>query len=269
MERRVKNSTCKKIRYEIGQCTDVGLVRSSNEDSLLSLNLEHDNPSDMGISLYAIADGLGGYEGGETASKLALNVLADNLSKFIISTTSQKDSNNQESILKALSAGVRAANDEVVSQSRSYGNNMATTLVAALVIDDSAYIANVGDSRAYYLDNRQIRQITADHSLVANLVSGGEISPEEVYTHPQRNVITRWLGSYLNIEVDLFNEILKPNNSLMLCSDGLWEMVRNNQIQKIVREQSTAQGACEQLVEMAKKNGGIDNISIIIVKATG
>ena len=264
-----RHRVLKKLRYEIGQCSDVGLVRSSNEDNLLSLNLGHDSLSSMGISLHAIADGLGGYEGGETASKLALNVLADNLTKFVGSTKSQLDLNNRESILKALTAGVRAANNEVFSQSQACGNNMATTLVAALIIDDSAYIANVGDSRAYYLEGPQIRRITADHSLVADLVSTGEISAEELYTHPQRNVITRWLGSYLNVEADFFFEVLKPDRSLILCSDGLWEMVRDNQIEKIVQEQSTAQRACEQLVEMAKKNGGVDNISVIIVKAIG
>jgi len=264
-----KDIYIKPLKYEIGQCSDIGLVRPFNEDSVLSLNLEHNRLSDIRVSLYAVADGLGGYEGGEIASKMALKVLSDNISKFILSATSQREFNNPESISEALTAGVRAANNEVFSQSQAYANNMATTLVAALVIDGSAYIANVGDSRAYCLEGGQIRKITVDHSLVAGLVSAGEISPEELYTHPQRNIVTRWLGSHLEIEVDLFNEILKPNESLILCSDGLWEMVRDVHIEKIVWEQSTVQEACEQLVDMAKQNGGIDNISVIIVKATG
>jgi protein phosphatase len=233
------------------------------------LDLGQNRVSGASVSLYAVADGLGGYEGGEIASKMALKVMAENISKFILSASWENDLNNKAAISKALTVGIRAANNEVLSQSHTYANNMATTLVTALVINDSAYIANVGDSRAYCLDGGQIRQITVDHSLVAGLVSAGEIGPEELYTHPQRNIVTRWLGSDMNMEVDLFNEILKPNKSLILCSDGLWEMVKDIHIEKIVLEQSTAQEACEQLVDMAKQNGGIDNISVIIVKVTG
>lgn len=259
-------STTKCPKYEIGQCSDVGLVRSINEDSLLTLNFDNAGLSDLKVSLYAIADGLGGYRGGDIASKIALKVLTDNISKFILSTASQTDIHNQKLVLEALTVGVMAANNEVVSQGLAHGNNMATTLVTALLINDNAYIANVGDSRAYCLDEVQIHQITVDHSLVAKLVESGEIRPEELYTHPQRNIVTRWLGSQLNIEVDLFNELLNPNKSLILCSDGLWEMVKDFNIEKIIREQSTAQEACMQLVNMAKQNGGLDNISVIIVK---
>lgn len=264
-----KSGVFEKLRYQTGQSSDAGLIRSSNEDSLLSLDLVHDSPSGIAISLYAVADGLGGYGGGGIASKLALKTLSDNLIKFFVSTKSGININNRDLISEVLTGGVRAANNEVLSQSQAYGNNMATTLVAALIIDDCAYIANVGDSRAYCVDGAQIRQITADHSLVAGLVSAGEITAEEIYTHPQRNVITRWLGSYPSVEADFFHEVLRPGKSLILCSDGLWEMVRDNQIEKIVQDQSTAQRACDQLVEMAKLNGGVDNISVIMIKPTG
>jgi len=269
MEYRPKRSIAvKRVKYEIGQCSDIGLVRSLNEDSLVSLNLGGNRVSDKRISLCAVADGLGGYEGGEIASRMALQVLTDNISKLILSTTRRKNMKNQESILHALTSGIKAANKEVLSQSQASGNGMATTLIAALLINDTAYIANVGDSRAYCLEGEQIRQITYDHSLVADLVSTGEIIPEELYTHPQRNIVTRYLGSYLDLEVDLFVEVLIPGKSLILCSDGLWEMVRDIDIKKIIHQQSTVQDACIQLVNLAKQNGGIDNISVIIIKVT-
>jgi len=269
MEHRSKGRTAvKRLKYDIGQCSDIGSVRSSNEDSLISLNIGP-NPYEKRISLHAVADGLGGYEGGDIASKMALQVLTDEISKFILSAGWQKELSNQEIILHALTTGIKAANKEVLSLGQTYCNGMATTLVAALLINDTAYIANVGDSRAYCLEGEQIRQITADHSLVASLVSSGEINPEELYTHPQRNIVTRYLGSYIDMEVDLFIEVLKPNKSLILCSDGLWEMVRDVDIKKVVHQQTTAQDACAQLIDLAKQNGGIDNISVIIVKVTG
>jgi len=170
----------KAVKYEIGKCSDIGLVRSSNEDSLISLNLEHKGASATRIGLYAVADGLGGYKGGDVASKTALQVLNNSISKYFLSTTGQTDLCNKTSATHALSLGIKAANEEILSLCKTCNNSMATTLVAALLINNAAYIANVGDSRAYCLEREQIRQITVDHSLVAGLISAGEISPEEL-----------------------------------------------------------------------------------------
>jgi PPM family protein phosphatase len=269
MERRSKGRIAtKRLRYDIGTLSDIGLVRSYNEDSLISMNLQR-KPSDGMISLCAVADGLGGYQGGDIASKMALQVLSDNISKFILSATCQKTLHRQESVLHALTEGVKAANKTIFSSGQTEGNNMATTLVAALLINDTVYIANVGDSRAYCLDGELIHQISADHSLVADFIKFGELSPEEIYTHPQRNIVTRCLGSTPDIEADLFIERLKPGQSVLLCSDGLWEMVRDDEIKKIIGAYSTSQAACEQLAVVAKQNGGIDNISVIIIKISG
>lgn len=147
-------------------------------------------------------------------------------------------------------------------------SGMGTTLAAVLMINKMAYIANVGDSRVYLLEHGQIRQITNDHSLVASLVAAGGITPEEVYTHPQRNIITRYLGTEPDVEVDLFTEELHLGDSLLLCSDGLWEMVRDREIQEVAIKGDDAQSACAKLIKLANRNGGVDNMSVIMVKVS-
>lgn len=259
------------LKIDVGHASDVGLVRSLNEDSLITLRLVLGEGSrDISFGLYAVADGVGGYEGGEIASNLALRVLAGSIVKSLLLPKLQGELHglNQELVSQVLIDGVKAANSEVFAQGQVRGNSIGTTLAAALVIEDTAYITNVGDSRVYLLEDEQLRQVTTDHSLVAALVAAGEITPEEVYAHPRRNVITRCLGTRESVEVDLFTEELKPGNSLILCSDGLWEMVRDNEIKDIVLKADNAQAACEQLVELANQNGGVDNISAIVVKLT-
>lgn len=267
-----QESSLKPVKVEAGKASHKGLVRSLNEDSLLSLELLLGEGSEgMFFGLYSVADGVGGYEGGEIASSLALRVLAKSVisSLLLPESPAEPPASNQEFALQALADGVRAANSEVCAESQARGNGMGTTLAAVLVINSTAYIANVGDSRVYLLQGGQLRQVTTDHSLVATLVAAGEITPEEVYTHPRRNIITRCLGTAEDLEVDLFLEELKPGNSLLLCSDGLWEMVRDTEIRDVMLKGKGPRVACEQLVELANQNGGVDNISVIIVKVTG
>lgn len=260
-------------KIQVGKVTHKGMVRTHNEDTLLSIEPLSSKGilEEKYIGLFAVADGLGGYEGGEIASSLALRVLAENIVKslFLSELGGKPSVVNDELISKVLTQAVRAANSEIYAQSQVQGNNMSTTLVAALLVNNTAYIANVGDSRIYLLQGEELRQITTDHSLVAALVAAGEITPEEVYAHPRRNVITRCLGIQQSVEADLFTKVLKPGNSLLLCSDGLWEMVRNNEIRDVVLRAQNPQAACEQLVELANQNGGVDNISVIVVKVTG
>ena len=260
----------KPIKVEIGKATHKGMVRTHNEDSLISLVFPFSEGSEQRfLGFYAIADGLGGYEGGEVASSLALRMLAENIGKSLLLPRLKGETHglNQELALQVLTEGVETANNEVYTQGK--GSNMGTTLAAVLLLNKTAYIANVGDSRVYLLDGGQIRQITKDHSLVAKLVEVGEITPEEIYTHPRRNIITRYMGMQQDIEVDLFAEVLKPNTSLILCSDGLWEMVRDNEIKDIVLKADNAQTASKKLVEVANRNGGVDNISVVVVKVVG
>ncbi len=132
-------------------------------------------------------------------------------------------------------------------------------------VGDYAYILNVGDSRTYMVRGGQIYQLTNDHSLVGQLVAGGLISPDEVYTHPQRSQIFRSLGDKLNVQVDIFKQQLHPGDILLSCSDGLWEMVRNPQIESILNNAPDPQVACTQLLEAANTNGGEDNVSAVVV----
>lgn len=247
------------------------MVRSLNEDGLLSMELSSvEKTEGMFFGLYAVADGIGGCEGGEIASNLALRVLVDSIVTFLLLPGLRAEARSlfQEFALQTLTEGVKAANNEVYVQAQAKGTNMGTTLAAVLMIDTTAYIANVGDSRIYLLEGEQLRQVTTDHSLVAALVATGEITPEEIYTHPRRNVITRCLGTQPNIEGDTFTETLKPGSSLLLCSDGLWEMVRDDEIRDVVLGTQNPQSTCEQLIELANQNGGVDNISVIAVKST-
>lgn len=258
------------IQTNVGKASNLGMVRAANEDSLLTLELFLDGGSRGSLGLYAVADGVGGYEGGEIASDLALRTLAESVVRHLVLLGPQGEPPgfDQEFILGALAEGVKTANGAVRAQSLVKGNGMGTTLATVLIVGTTAYIANVGDSRVYLLDSERFRQVTVDHSLVAELVAAGEIAPDEIYTHPRRNIITRCLGPQRNIKVDLFTEALKPGSSLLLCSDGLWEMVRDNEIKDVVLKAESPQAACDQLVELANQNGGVDNISVIVVKAT-
>lgn len=261
----------KLTRTEVGWASHTGLVRALNEDALLALDLRL-GASTLGISfgLYAVADGIGGHEAGEIASGLALRVLAGTIVRSVLSPRlrGQTDRLCQESHSQTLRKAVKAADKQVYVHAQAKGNDMGTTLAAALVVGTTVHIANVGDSRVYLSQGDGLRQMTTDHSLVAVLVAAGEITPDEIYTHPRRNIITRCLGPQESVEVDLFTEQLQPGHSLLLCSDGLWEMVKDDQIRDAVLGAQDPQAACEELVELANQNGGIDNISLIIVKVT-
>jgi PPM family protein phosphatase len=149
----------------------------------------------------------------------------------------------------------------------SDARGLGSTVTAALVVDGRAYIANVGDSRTYLLRDHRLQRITRDHSLVARLVEAGQIEPDEVYDHPNRNLIYRSLGAgKAEVEVDIFTETLQLGDILLLCSDGLWEMVRDPEIEAVLEETRSLDEACEQLIERANENGGEDNITAILMR---
>jgi len=134
-------------------------------------------------------------------------------------------------------------------------------------LDNRAVVCNVGDSRTYLIRNNKLQQITKDHSLVATMVANHQIRPSEVYTHPQRNLIYRSLGIKSEVEVDIFVQILKSGDYLLLCSDGLWEMLPDEKLLvQLVTKAETPQAACRQLVEAANRSGGADNIGVVVVK---
>ena len=254
---------------ETGQATDVGRVRSQNEDSLLTLELSTGTAAGSPpCCLIAVADGLGGYEGGEIASSLAISSLSEKIRSGIdINSLSRGSAISERANASALLAdAVREANQRVFNEARGRYNNMATTLVAALTVGEHACIANVGDSRAYLFDEGVLRRVSKDHSLVEELVTAGQIKPDDVYTHPRRNIITRCLGTDPLIEVDLFTAEMKSGSALLLCSDGLWEMLRDNELQDILLSAGNVQSACDLMIEQANAHGGIDNIAVVILR---
>jgi serine/threonine protein phosphatase PrpC len=243
---------------------DAGLKRKDrpNEDSLLALQntrLLRGTPCPVG--LFVIADGMGGHSNGQEASRLVVQTLSRTVVPSII--YGPTDDNYAE----LLAEGVHHANLEVYQRNRQEKANMGTTVVAALVVDTTAYVVSAGDSRVYlYRASSGLSQVTRDHSTVARMVENGLITPEDVYTHPRRNEIYRSLGHHASTDLDRFILALQPEDILLLCSDGLWEMVRDAQIEQVIA--STLQQP-EQistaLVQAALAGGGKDNISVIVV----
>jgi PPM family protein phosphatase len=168
-----------------------------------------------------------------------------------------------------LQAAVEHSSQAIVDYGAEHreARGMGATVTAALVMDGQAFIANVGDSRTYLLRDGKLQRVTRDHSLVARLVEAGQIEPDEVYDHPSRNLIYRSLGAgHAEVDVDIFDERLQAGDALLLCSDGLWEMVRDPQLQKIIAESDDVENTCETLIKVANENGGEDNITAVLVR---
>lgn len=247
----------------VGARTDPGAQRDKNEDSIDARVYER--TGEHRLALLVVADGLGGQASGEVASQLAVQSLWQALYPALWAPTmmSAPPARPADELLReaALSA------DRAVAAARAeQGNDMSSTLVAALVVDGVIYIANVGDSRAYLLNPQGLRRLTHDHSLVQRLVDAGKITPEEVFTHPHRNVIYNSLGDADPADVDIVTAPLCPGDRLLLCSDGLWEMVRDEGIEEVLLSEPDPQRACDVLVDRANLAGGEDNISVIIAQ---
>jgi len=258
----------KSIRFLVGQRSDAGLVRELDEDSILSLTMAPTYGSRTGpvLGLFAVADGMGGHEGGEVASKLALQVLTDRVIRTILLSELSGEFRLDEDVIIRLRQAMMAANDEVYLARQKRGNDMGTTLTAVLVRDSRLYVAHVGDCRAYRWNADGLEQLTVDHSVVASMVASGQAKPEEIYTHPHRSVIYRCVGDQPTVQVDTDVLRLAPGDRLIVCCDGLWEMVRNEGIEDVMLEESEPQAACDLLVKRANLAGGDDNISVIVVQ---
>jgi PPM family protein phosphatase len=247
----------------VGYRTDAGSVRELNEDNLLVLDLAPPGATKT-MGLFVVADGMGGYDRGEVASELACQAIAD----FRRRSGTLQGVEPAEWLVDAF----QAANTAVHKARRAADSEMGTTVVATLITDGAtaggalATIANVGDSRCYHLDGDSIRRVTVDHSFVEQLLMAGQITATEAATHPQRNVITRAIGDRPEIEVDLYAEVVAPNEALLLCSDGLSGMISDERIFQIWRTAVSPQDACDRLVEAAVQAGGEDNITAILVQ---
>ncbi|HEU5231051.1 MAG TPA: protein phosphatase 2C domain-containing protein, partial [Ktedonobacteraceae bacterium] len=244
---------------------DAGLLRKNapNEDNLCAVQgtrVTDAGPEEVG--LFAVADGMGGHAHGQEASKLAIQVMSDILVPALL-----HGGDDEENFLDLLKDGVHRANLAIYRRNREQEEMMGTTLTAALVVHKTAYVVNVGDSRTYlYRATDGLQAITRDHSLVARMVESGAISRDEIYTHPRRNQVYRCLGERATVEVDTFVVALQAGDLLLLCSDGLWEMVRDENMSKIIGSSlSHPSQISTALVQAALSEGGADNVSVIAV----
>jgi protein phosphatase len=238
---------------KVFSATDVGKIRSINQDYIFTSQ----DPVGNLPNLFVVADGMGGHNAGDFASHYGVSVMVE---------TIRRDTNFNP--VKIIRNGITAANREVL---RSAIENpamagMGTTMVAASVVGEYLYVANVGDSRLYLIDEN-IKQISQDHSLIAEMVRLGELSPEEAKNHPDRNIITRAVGTEENVEIDFFDLKLEHGQWFLMCSDGLTNMVPDSEILRIIGESSErGEDPSAALVALANANGGKDNIAVIAVQ---
>lgn len=251
------------LKYSCGQATHPGLKRARNEDAIASLTFEADGSLPVGF--YLVADGMGGHEAGDLASNLVKQTLTEHAGEMRkLSSLSGPDAEADAEEL--LTRAIREANQALFQYARAQGNDLGATATAALLVGDTAVIANIGDTRTYLLHRGHLEQITQDHSLVARLVDVGVITPDEARSHPRRNQVYRCLGHKPEIEVDTFTRRLEIDDVLLLCSDGLWGMVEDEKIRRILMGADTPQRACEALIEAANSAGGEDNIGVVVVR---
>jgi len=213
-----------------------------------------------------VADGMGGHEGGEIASRLAIQTTAQVLLRDLFGPELAGNALSSSEILDRMADAIRQANDEVYLERQKRDNDMGTTITAAFVKDWTLHLGHVGDCRAYRWGQEGLQQLTTDHSIVAGMVAAGTIQPEEIYTHPQRSVIYRCIGDQPTVEVDTGTVQLEPGERLLICCDGLWEELRSAGIEDVLLAEADPQTACDQMVHQANIAGGSDNISVIIVQ---
>jgi len=249
---------------DIGTGLDAGIKRrgSPNEDSLLAVeSIISSAAAPYPTGLFIIADGMGGHGNGQEASQLAIRAMRESILMTL------QLGIEDEALPELLSEAVQSANRSIYKRNQQRHADMGTTTTVALLWGTTAYIANVGDSRTYiYREAGGLTQVTQDHSTVARLVKRGAISAGDVYTHPKRNEIYRSLGNHPTVEVDTFTVTVQPGDILLLCSDGLWEMVRDAEIEEILRSSASfCSQLCAMFVQAALNRGGKDNISVIAV----
>lgn len=236
--------------------TDKGLKRQNNQDSFAVGRFDD-------ISGWAVVcDGMGGANAGNMASSEAVKIVSDTIvNNFRLNMS-------QNSIKHLIDSAISVANVSVFDLSRSNTdlNGMGTTIVVAIVVDDLLYIVHAGDSRAYLIDDDNITQLTRDHSIVQSMIEDGKITKSEARYHPSRNVITRALGVDENLETDFTVQTFNKNSALLLCTDGLTNFVDNDTILNIINNNENVDFAIDLLVDEANKNGGGDNITVVVIK---
>jgi protein phosphatase len=249
----------------VGSATDIGRVRNHNEDVLLTFTADHhgDTARDT-LGLFILADGMGGHQAGEVASSLAARTVAREVLErvFVPYLIHGRPDAVQTPLVEALTEAVNEASRMVYNAVPGGG----TTLTCALLVNDRVILAHVGDSRAYLLHEGGLRRITKDHSYVDKLVELGQLTEEEAAAHPQKNVLYRAVGQEGALEIDTYLETIAARNRLLLCSDGLWSMINEDEIGRILAGADSPQAACDDLIAAANAVGGRDNITAIVIE---
>ena len=262
----------KDLQLTSGRASDVGVQRQLNEDSVLVLEVAGmEAAGTVPAGVYIVADGMGGYEGGEVASSIAIRTVGGMLQQQVLAhlVTGEEHVPSRDEGIKLLREAIMEANRRIAQLNSQRRSEMGTTITMALVVGNHATIANVGDSRTYLWRDGKLKPLTQDHSLVARLIAAGQLTPEEGRHFERRNEIYRALGdAHLTLdEIDIYEHRLGPFDALLLCSDGLWEMVRDEDMERIMLAAPDLNTACQHLIAAANKAGGDDNISVIIVQA--
>ncbi len=236
--------------------SDLGKARDINEDAIY---LAED---DLGINVYILADGMGGYQGGDVASQLAVTAV-----RSYIMNNYEITFEDDDDILKLVNGSIEYANMVVSEKAKSDKklNQMGSTLEVVLIIKNKAYIGHVGDSRVYLIRDRKIKKLTTDHSYIQKLISDGKITKEESSKHPDKNMITKAIGTEIVVEAELVQLNLNKNDILIICSDGLTNLVKSNEILELVLD-SFDEDIAEKLINRANELGGTDNVSVIVLK---
>jgi len=251
----------------VGKLSNVGRSRELNEDSLLVMEfVDVCESRSRPVGVFVVADGMGGHQGGEVASRQAVKTVGEKLIASVLAPAAGQSPVEPEQLADKLREAIQAANTAIKEQAKVAQSDMGTTLVMAAVQGDLAVVANVGDSRAYYVTNQSIKQISRDHSLVQSLVDAGTITPEEAKVHPRRNAIYRMLGDKAKVEIDVFTQRLNPSDRILLCSDGLNGMIDDPLIHQLIVTSPDPQTACEALVQQANQAGGLDNITAVLIQ---
>ncbi|MCL2498183.1 MAG: Stp1/IreP family PP2C-type Ser/Thr phosphatase [Symbiobacteriaceae bacterium] len=243
--------------------TDTGLVRSDNQDALFAGTLGLITAAGDPVHLFLVADGMGGYQGGDVAARVAATFFRRALWECHEDWPATDHPQGWGELLRSL---VLQTNTKVIEAQATLGlPDMGTTLTAAVECQRIVHVVHVGDSRLYHFDGERLYQVTSDHSLVAELQRQGQITDLEARYHPKRNMITQALGAAWDITVETKSMELAPNSKLLLCSDGLSSMISDEDISAVIQQDGDPYDQVHQLISLANNRGGEDNITVIIV----
>lgn len=239
--------------FEFGFKSDRGRVREINQDAFFAM---------PGERIFVVADGVGGHSAGEIASRTAVTELADDIRKNPV-----LPEDGDEVIKEKFNSTISHVNNIIFDMAREKApKGMATTLVVVYVGEKSAYLMNIGDSRAYLIREGSVMQMTEDHTYVNGLLKKGLITPERALNHPDKNMITRALGAEESVKPDFFKFDILKGDKILLCTDGLYNEVSSEMIRRIIDNADDMRAACDELIITANRNGGNDNITALAIK---